>query len=155
METGKKVPKRKSSKTVQQCNKDGHDLGAKIPAEKPTAKTKKSAKLASSTDTEEEEPVSSVKNKPLKIKFPFKAGGCASTGLSSAKPKKPDEGRSTIKNKKRVKERDHVAEVQNHTEPTTDSAEQPEVQSPSAGMAIMIEFTLNLNVFTNIVCYFW
>ncbi|KAK3515557.1 hypothetical protein QTP70_024390 [Hemibagrus guttatus] len=130
---GKKKPKHKSSKTEQQSSKDGNDVGVKIPAEKPTAKTKKSAKLASNTDTEEEEPVSSVKNKPSKIKSAIKAGGYESTGLSAAKPKKPDEDRSTnkegLKNKKKLKE--HAAEVQNHTEPTPDPAEQPEVQSLS------------------------
>ncbi|XP_027032890.2 titin isoform X2 [Tachysurus fulvidraco] len=127
--TGKKLPKGKSSKTEQQCSKDGNDVCAKSPAEKPKAKTKKSAKLVANTNTEEEEPVSSVKTKPTKIKSAIRAGVYESTGLISAKPKKPDEGKSVIKNKKRVKGRN--PEVQDETESTPDPVVQPEVQGTS------------------------
>ncbi|KAK2814901.1 hypothetical protein Q7C36_023167 [Tachysurus vachellii] len=129
--TGKKLTKGKSSKTEQQCSKDGNDVCAKIPAEKPKAKTKKSAKLVANANSEEEEPVSSVKTKPTKIKSAVKAGVYESTGLISAKPKKPDESKSVIKNKKRVKGRNLVPEVQDETESTPDPVVQPEVQGMS------------------------
>ncbi|GAA6100169.1 titin isoform X1 [Tachysurus ichikawai] len=129
--TGKKFPKGKSSKTEQQCSKDGNDVCAKIPAEKPKAKTKKSAKLVANTNSEEEEPVSSVKTKPTKVKSAIKAGVYESTGLISAKHKKPDEGKSVIKNKKRVKGQNLVPEVQDETESTPDPVVQPEVQGTS------------------------
>lgn len=126
--TGKQRPKSKTSKPDQHGSKDGNDGGAKILAEKPTAKMKKSAKLPSSTNAGQEEPVSDVKKKPT-------------TGLSSAKPKKQDEDRSALKNKNRAKEQEHMAEVQNHTERPPHRAEQPELQSTSTGREMMIIFS--------------
>lgn len=120
--TDKQTPKGKTSKPDQHGSKDGNG-GGKIPAEKPTAKTRKSAKLPTSTDAGQEEPASNVKKKPRKTKSAIKAGAPECKGLSSAKTKKPDEDRRTLMNKKRAKEQEYVDEVQNHTEP------QPEVQS--------------------------
>ncbi|XP_017308650.1 nucleolar and coiled-body phosphoprotein 1 isoform X3 [Ictalurus punctatus] len=120
---GKQRPKGITSN--QHGSKDGNDGGGKIPAEKPAAKTKKSANLPTSTIAGQEEPASNVKKKPRKIKSAIKAGAPECTGLSSAKAKTPNEDRRTIMNKKRAKEQEHVDEVQNHTEP------QLEVQSTS------------------------
>lgn len=136
--TGKKIPRGKTSKTDKQCSNDGNDDVAKTQAEKSTAKMKKSAKPFTSTNTEQEEPVTSVKRKPSKIQPVLEAGGSEPTGSSSANPTKPNKGRRGVKNKKQAEKQDHVTEVQNHTEPTPDPAEQPEVQSTSKGTAIIL-----------------
>lgn len=128
--TGKQRPKGITSN--QHGSKDGNDGGGKIPAEKPAAKTKKSANLPTSTIAGQEEPASNVKKKPRKIKSAIKAGAPECTGLSSAKAKTPNEDRRTIMNKKRAKEQEHVDEVQNHTEP------QLEVQSTSTGTGMIM-----------------
>ncbi|KAF5903614.1 serine/arginine repetitive matrix protein 1-like [Clarias magur] len=117
---GEQRPKGKTSKPEQRGENDG---AAKIPAEKPAAKTKKSAKLPNSgMNTEQEEPVSKAKKKPSKTKSSVKADVPESTDLNSAKPNKV-----AVKNK-RAKAQEQVNEVQNSTEP---SQEPPEIQIPS------------------------
>lgn len=134
LDSGIQRPKGKTSEPEHHGRKGENDGVVKIPAEKSTAKKKKSAKLSSCVNTGQEEPLSNVK-KPAKIKSAIE-----STGLSSAKPKKQVEDRNALKNKKRAQEQEHVAEEQDHSEPPPNPAEQPEVQSMSTGTEMMIKF---------------
>lgn len=136
--SGKRGPKGKTLEPERHSSKDGNNGSVKIHAEKPTAKTKKPAKLPTGINTGQEEPVSSVKKKPAKAKSAIKAGASESTGLRSAKLKKQDEDRKALKKKKPTKEQEHVNEVQNHTEPSPDPAEQLELHSTSTGTRVMM-----------------
>ncbi|TSK98421.1 hypothetical protein Baya_5335 [Bagarius yarrelli] len=125
---GKNIPKGKTSKSKQQLNKDGKDVSVKN-----TAKTRKTAKLATSTHTAPEVPVSGVKEKASQIKSAVPEGVSESIGVNPAKPKKQDKGRSAVKNNNRAEKQAQVPKVQNHTAPTSPPTEQPEVQSTSTG----------------------
>lgn len=139
--TGKQKPKGRISKPDQHDGKSENNGGVKIPAEKPTAKTNKSAKLLASINPGQAEPLSNVKKKVTKIKSAIKADIPESAGLDV--PRARNQERSLVKNKILAKEQEQRADVQNHTELPPEPADQPEDQIASGGTGMMmIQFTL-------------
>lgn len=128
--TGKQKPKGKITKPDQHDSKGENDVGIKIPAEKPTAKSNKSAKLPTSINPGQKEPMSNAKKNVTKKKSAIKAHIPETLDLDDTKARKQD--KSSVKNKMRAKEQ-KAAEVPNHTEPSAEPAEQPEDQITSKG----------------------